>query len=107
MKEGLAPSFLLPNFLYNAPMQAITYSEARNNLATHLDRVVNDCDITVITRQKAEAAVLMSLSEYESWVETLHLLRGKNAARLLKSVANINARKNIKKRDLIGELTAE
>ncbi len=107
MKEGRAPSFALVSIMYNAAMQAITYSEARNNLATHLDRVVNDCDITVITRQKAEAAVLMSLSEYESWVETLHLLRGKNAARLLKSVANINARKNIKKRDLIGELTAE
>ena len=97
------PSFLLPSILYNAAMQAITYSEARNNLATHLDRVVNDCDITVITRQKAEAAVLMSLSEYESWVETLHLLRGKNAARLLKSVANIKARKNIKKRELTAE----
>ena len=82
-------------------MQAITYSEARNNLATHLDRVVNDCDITVITRQNAEPAVLMSLREYESWVETMHLLRGKNAARLLKSVDNINNRKNIKKRVLI------
>ena len=103
MKEGFAPSFLLPSILYNAGMQAITYSEARNNLATHLDSVVNDCDITVITRQKAEAAVLMSLSEYESWVETLHLLRGKNAARLLKSVANIKARKNIKKRELTAE----
>ena len=84
-------------------MQAITYSEARNNLATHLDRVVNDCDITVITRQKAEPAVLMSLREYESWVETLHLLRGKNAARLLKSVSNINNRKCVKPRSLIDE----
>ncbi len=89
------------SFLYNAAVQAITYSEARNNLASHLDRVVNDCDITVITRQKAEPAVLMSLREYESWVETMHLLRGKNAARLLKSVDNINSRKNIKKRELM------
>lgn len=82
-------------------MQAITYSEARNNLAGHLDRVVRDCDITIITRQKAEPAVLMSLREYESWVETLHLLRGKNAERLLKSVSNIQQRKNTKKRELI------
>ena len=84
-------------------MQAITYSEARNNLATHLDRVVSDCDITVITRQKAESAVLMSLREYESWVETLHLLRGHNAARLLKSVSNINNRKNVKPRSLLDD----
>jgi antitoxin YefM len=97
----------LRNILYNAGMQAITYSEARNNLATHLDRVVNDCDITVITRQKAQAAVLMSLSEYESWQETLHLLRGKNAGRLLQSVANIQARKYIKQHELMVESTAE
>ena len=89
--------------MYNATMQAITYSEARNNLATHLDRVVNDCDITIITRQKAEPAVLMSLREYESWMETMFLLRGKNAARLLKSVDNINNRKNITRRELIEE----
>lgn len=91
----------LISFLYNAAMQAITYTEARNNLATHLSRVVSDCDITVITRQNAEPAVLMSLREYESWVETMHLLRGKNAVRLLKSVDNINNRKNIKKRELL------
>ena len=81
-------------------MQAITYSEARNNLASHLDRVVADCDITIITRQKAEPAVLMSLREYESWVETLHLLRGKNAARLLDSVDNVNARRKLTPRTL-------
>ena len=84
-------------------MQAITYSEARNNLAAHLDRVVNDCDFTVITSQKAEPAVLMSLREFESWKETLFLLRGKNGPRLLKSVDNINKRLNIHPRELIDE----
>lgn len=84
-------------------MQAITYSEARNNLAKHLDRVVNDCDFTIITRQKAEPAVLMSLREYESWKETMFLLRGKNAERLLKSVDNIKKGKNIVRRELIEE----
>ncbi|QTD43877.1 type II toxin-antitoxin system Phd/YefM family antitoxin [Ottowia testudinis] len=84
-------------------MQAITYSEARNNLAKHLDRVVNDCDFTVITRQKGEATVLMSLREFESWKETMFLLRGKNGPRLLKSVANIRNRENLVKRELIDE----
>ncbi|RRD56557.1 type II toxin-antitoxin system prevent-host-death family antitoxin [Comamonadaceae bacterium OH2545_COT-014] len=84
-------------------MQAITYSEARNNLAKHLDRVVNDCDFTVITRQKGEAAVLMSLREFESWKETLFLLRGKNGPRLLKSVENIRNRRNLIQRELIDE----
>ncbi len=84
-------------------MQAITYSEARNNLAAHLDRVVNDSDFTIITRQKAEPTVLMSLREFESWKETLFLLRGKNGARLMKSVDNINKRLNIHPRELIDE----
>ena len=80
-------------------MQAITYSEARNNLAHHLDRVVNDCDFTVITRQKGEAAVLMSLSEFESWKETMFLLRGRNGRRLLKAVEDIRNRRNLVERE--------
>jgi antitoxin YefM len=96
-------------FLYNvcslrsATMEAITYSEARNNLAKHIDRVINDCDFTVITRQRGEATVLMSLREFESWKETMFLLRGKNGPRLLQSVENIRKRKNLVKRELVEE----
>jgi antitoxin YefM len=99
----------LIKFLYNvhslrsAIMEAITYSEARNNLAKHIDRVINDCDFTVITRQKGEATVLMSLREFESWKETMFLLRGKNGPRLLQSVENIRERKNLVKRELTEE----
>ena len=85
-------------------MRAITYTEARNNLASELDRVANDCDVTIITRQKAEAGVLMSLREYESLMETAHLLRHpKNAMRLMKSIENIEARRNLQQHDLIDE----
>ncbi|MBW7862363.1 MAG: type II toxin-antitoxin system prevent-host-death family antitoxin [Rhodocyclaceae bacterium] len=85
-------------------MRAITYTEARNNLASELDRVANDCDVTIITRQKAEAGVLMSLREYESLMETAHLLRHpKNAMRLMKSIENIEARRNLRRHQLIDE----
>lgn len=85
-------------------MRAITYTEARNNLASELDRVVNDYDVTIITRQKAEAAVLMSMREYESLMETAHLLRHpKNAMRLMKAIDDIENRRNLMKRDLIDE----
>ena len=85
-------------------MNAITYTEARNNLAAELDRVANDYDVTIITRQKAEAGVLMSLKEYESLMETAHLLRSpKNAMRLMKSIENIEARRKITRRELIEE----
>ena len=84
-------------------MQAITYSEARNNLASHLDRVVWDSDITVITRQKAEPTVLMSLREYENLMETMHLLRGTNGTRLLAAIDDIKHGRNLEEHALIDE----
>lgn len=85
-------------------MRAITYTEARNNLASELDRVNDDYDVTIITRQKAEAGVLMSLKEYESLMETAHLLRSpKNAMRLMKAIEDIENRRNILHRELIDE----
>ena len=82
-------------------MQAITYSEARNNLASHLDRVVWDSDYTVITRQKAEPAVLMSLRDYEAMQETIHLLSRGNAPRLLAAVKDIKRRQKTQARTLL------
>lgn len=85
-------------------MDAITYSEARNNLAHYLDRVVDDVDATIITRQRGDAAVLMSLREYESWHETLHLLGRGNAKRLLAAVDDVAAaRKRVRPRALVDE----
>jgi len=94
----------MSNYLYGVSMRAITYTEARNNLASELDRVNDDYDVTIITRQKAEAGVLMSLKEYESLMETAHLLRSpKNAMRLMKSIENIEARRHIVRRELVDE----
>jgi antitoxin YefM len=77
-------------------MRAITYSEAQQNLAAELDRVVNHCDITIITREQAESGVLMSMHDYESLIETAYLLcNPKNAKRLLKAIEDIEAQKNL------------
>ena len=85
-------------------MRTITYSEARKNLAAELDRVVNDCDITVITREQAESGVLMSMRDYESLMETAYLLRNpKNAKRLMKAVEDIEGQQNLVQRELIEE----
>ena len=85
-------------------MDAITYSEARNNLAHYLDKVVDDVDATIITRQRGDAAVLMSLREYESWRETLHLLGRGNAKRLLTAVDDVAAaRKRVRPHTLVDE----
>jgi len=69
-------------------MRTTSYSELRKNLASALDKVVEDREPMIITRDRGKpVAVLMSLEEFTSWEETLHLLRSPaNAARLKKSI---------------------
>ncbi len=68
-------------------MQVVSFTEARNNLKSVLDQVVNDADCTIITRRDAEDAVVMSLDYYNSLMETVHLLKSPaNVAHLSKSI---------------------
>lgn len=68
-------------------MEAISYRNAHARFAEIIDQVNRDGDGIVITRQNGSSAALMSLENYESWQETLHLLRSPaNARRLLDSV---------------------
>ncbi len=56
-------------------MKVVTYSHARNALKSVLDDVLQDADVTIISRRDAEGdAVVMSLDYYNSLMETLHLL---------------------------------
>jgi antitoxin YefM len=73
-------------------MRAISYSEARENLKSVIDRVVADRDPIAITRQRGEGAVLVSESDWASIEETLYLLHSPaNAARLLDAVRGLEA----------------
>lgn len=77
-------------------LDAISYSEARKNLATLMDSVCDDSDVVVITRRKARPVVLMSLDEYNSIQETAYLLRSPaNAERLLESIAELQEGKTV------------
>jgi antitoxin YefM len=69
-------------------MKVVTYSHARNALKSILDRVVQDADVTIISRRDAEGdAVVMSLDNYNSIMETLHLTSNPlNAAALAKAI---------------------
>ncbi len=74
-------------FVHSLAMQAVSYSEARENLKAMIDKVVADRAPLAITRQRGEGAVLVSASEWASIEETLYLLRSpKNAERLLEAV---------------------
>jgi antitoxin YefM len=71
-------------------MQAISYSEARENLKSVIDRVVADHAPIAITRQRGEGAVLVSESDWASIEETLYLLRSpENAKRLLEAIRGL------------------
>lgn len=82
-------------------MKIVSFTEARNGFKAVLDGVVNDADITVVTRRDSEDAVVMSLDYYNSLMETVHLLRSpKNAEHLNRSIAQFKAGK-VTQRDLI------
>ncbi len=84
-------------------MQVVSFTDARNNLKTVLDQVVNDADCTIITRRDAEDAVVMSLDYYNSLMETVHLLKSPaNAAHLAKSIEQYR-NNQAQERDLINE----
>ena len=76
-------------------MQVINFSEARNNLKQVIDRVVADADVAVIARRDAPDAVVMSLDTFNSWMETVHLLKTPaNASHLAKSIRQLRAGKS-------------
>ncbi len=70
----------------------ISASEARQRLFPLLEQVNTDHQPVRIT-SKAGDAVLMSADDYDSWQETVYLLRSpENARRLMEAVARDKAR---------------
>lgn len=83
----------LYRILHKCPaMRTINFSDARNNLKAVLDRVVEDADVTIITRRDADDVVVMSLAEWNSWQETSYLLASPaNARHLREAIARLDA----------------
>ena len=85
-------------------MTAISYTAARENLASTMDKVCNDHDPVIITRNRDQAVVMMSLEDYSSLEETAYLMRSPaNARRILEGIAELEKGNGIKKKlsDLI------
>mgnify|MGYP006346368101 FL=1 len=73
-------------------MDAISYTTARANLAATMNRVCDDHEALIITRNGEQSVVMMSLEDYKALEETAYLLRSpKNAQRLLASIAQLDA----------------
>jgi antitoxin YefM len=68
-------------------MRYVSYTELRRNLNKHWDSVCENRAPLVVMRRGRESVVMLSLAEYETLEETLHLLRDPaNAERLLQSI---------------------
>lgn len=75
-------------------MDIVTFSEARNNLKSVLDRVVANHMPTVIFRQKGQSVVILSKEEYDRLNDTCYLLSSPaNAKRLRDAAARMDAGK--------------
>lgn len=73
-------------------MDAISYTSARANLADTMDRVCNDHEALIITRNGQQSVVMLSLEDFSSLEETAYLLRSPaNAKRLLGAMEQLAA----------------
>ena len=80
-------------------MDALTYSAARANLAHTMDRVCNDHEPLIITRNGEQAVVMLSLEDYNALEETAYLLRNPtNAKRLLGAAEQLDAGKGAERK---------
>ena len=61
-----------------------TYSQAREQFKTLLNRAVDDREVIMVRRRSGGAVAMIAADELEGLMETAHLLRSsKNAERLL------------------------
>ncbi|MFZ5697120.1 MAG: type II toxin-antitoxin system Phd/YefM family antitoxin [Pseudomonadota bacterium] len=80
-------------------MDAITYTTARANLAHTMDRVCDNHETLIITRNGQQSVVMMSLEDFNALEETAYLLRApKNAKQLLEAIANLEGGKGKERR---------
>jgi antitoxin YefM len=71
-------------------MDAISYTSARANLAATMNKVCENHEPMIITRNSEQSVVMISLDDYKALEETSYLLRSpKNAQRLLASIVQL------------------
>jgi antitoxin YefM len=79
-------------------MKAANFTEFRTKLKQFLDDVENNNETIVIKRGAGHGAVLISLDEFNSILETVHLLSSKaNADRLYESIKQMKSGKSVRK----------
>jgi len=68
-------------------MIAANFSEFRTNLKNYLDDVEDNNETLIVKRKSGKGAVMISLDEYNSIMETVHLLSSRaNSDQLYESI---------------------
>jgi antitoxin YefM len=80
-----------------------SYTELRENLASYLDRVVDDREVVVVKRRGARDVAIIAADELAGLEETAYLLRSPANARRLRQALN-RARRGEGKAESIDEL---
>jgi antitoxin YefM len=69
-------------------MQQDTFNHVKTHFSEACHRVIEDQDVLLVTREDADNIVIMPQSLFDSWQETIYLLKSPtNAAMLEKSIA--------------------
>jgi antitoxin YefM len=77
-------------------MIAANYTELRTDLKKYLDEVEENNETLIIKRGTGKGTVLISMEEYNSLMETVHLLSSKrNAERLFESIEQMENGKTV------------
>jgi antitoxin YefM len=80
--------------LVRRPMDTMSYTAFRNDLASVLDKVNDDHKPVLITRQNGKPAVVISLEDFQAYEETAYLMASpKNAVRLNDAINQVAAGK--------------
>jgi antitoxin YefM len=83
-----------------------TYTNLRDELASYLDRVVQDREVVIVRRRGSEDVALIPASELAGLTETAHLLRSPNNAKRLMT-ALLRAQRGTAKPEPVSKLRRE
>jgi len=82
-------------------MNAVSYTDLRQNLKTYMDKVYNDHDPLIVTRKNNQNVVLLSIEEYNSLIETNYLLGSEENYTYIKESIDQYEKGKVQKRDLL------
>jgi len=84
--------------------KTIPLKEARQNFSTLVDRVDRLSERFVVTKNGTPRAILMSVEEFECWVETLEIMsNSKTVKSLNQGLKEAKAKKLSSFKDVFGE----